>query len=88
MHVNAQKCGGERPRNFLRMWGSQASDSMYGVMKESRVWTRGAQQDTKTYRIQDDLYRIQYSLTQTTVYAQKIQVHEKKYRILIINHRW
>ena len=36
--------------------------------------TRGAQQDKNKYRIQDELYRIQYSLASIIVYGQKKQV--------------
>ena len=47
------------------------------------VYTRGAQQDKNEYRIQDELYRIQYSLAPIIVYGPKNRLIVKnivKYR--------
>ena len=43
------------------------------------VWIRGAQQDKNKYRIQDEFYRIQYSLASIIVYGPKKQVNCEKY---------
>ena len=45
----------------------------------SAVQIRGAQQDKNKYRIQDELYRIQYSLASIIVYGPKKQVICEKY---------
>jgi len=43
------------------------------------ILTRGAQQDKNKYRIQDEFYRIQYSLASIIVYGPKKQVNCEKY---------
>ena len=40
---------------------------------------RGAQQDKNKYSVQDELYRIQYSLAPIIVYGPKKQVNCEKY---------
>ena len=49
------------------------------IISNAMVFTRGAQQDKNKYRIQDELYRIQYSLAQIIVYGPKKQVNCEKY---------